>query len=256
MLDETDVLQDALQEWKRPDLSENRPPPLVIEVYVDTSHLRENQALVMVDDTGKRWDVSDALAGSADSSPRPQNKSGRKHYEVMLERWTIELGDPAGYSAAELNDQLPNVYKKGVVLFRSLYTFLRFLPAWRLHRRLGRQPGKHQALRLKFRIREGAQRILPQGQKDALSTPLCPSDSNNTATVSSKTTERHALQPLACPAGLLRVKLDYRSNQDLDTVDVEALLSSRLDSKYYLLDYPLFTSQLHSHEPAVEYIDL
>ncbi|KAK5135820.1 hypothetical protein LTR08_004647 [Meristemomyces frigidus] len=228
VLDETDVLQDALQEWKRPDLPENRPPPLVIEVYVDTSHLRENQALVMVDDTGKRWDVSDALVGSADSSPRPQNKSGRKHYEVMLERWTIELGDAAGYSAAALNDQLPNVYKKGVVLFRSLYTFLRFLPAWRLHRRLGRQPGKHQALRLKYRIREGARRSSPQGQKDALATPLCPPDTHNTSTTSNKITERHALQPLLCPAGLLRVELDYRINQELDTVDVEALLSSRL----------------------------
>ena len=241
MLDETDVLQDALQEWKRPDLSENRPPPLVIEVYVDTSHLRENQALVMVDDTGKRWDVSEPLAGSADSSPRPQNKNGRKHCEVMLERWTIELGDPAGHSTAELNDQLPNVYKKGVVLFRSLFAFLRFLPAWRLHRRLGRQPGKYQALKLKYRIREGAQRSVPNGQKDALCTPLCPSDSDdNPTTTSSKTTERHALQPLLCPAGILRIKLEYRSNQDLDTVDVEALLSSRLGNRKSI--YPASSS--------------
>lgn len=232
MLDDTDVLLDDLQEWKRPDLSESRPSPLVIEVYVDTSNLRENQALVIVDDAGKRWDVSDALAGSADSSPRPPNKSGGKYYEVVLERWTIELGDAAGYSAAELNDQLPNVYKKGVVLFRSLYTFLRFLPAWKLHRRLGRQPGSHQPLRLKYRIRE-AGRSLPQGQKDALFTPLCPSQSSSstiTSTTASNDTnhvKRHDFNHLACPAGPLSIRVDYRVDQDLSACDSEALLSSR-----------------------------
>ncbi|KAK5124918.1 hypothetical protein LTR85_001108 [Meristemomyces frigidus] len=228
VLDDTDLLLDDLQEWKRPDLSDSRPPPLVIEVYVDTSNLRENQALVIVDDAGKRWDVSDALAGSADSSPRPPNKSGGKYYEVVLERWTIELGDAAGYSAAELNDQLPNVYKKGVVLFRSLYTFLRFLPAWKLHRRLGRQPGNHQALRLKYRIRQGG-RMLPYGQKDALFTPLCPSDSSTTTAANNDKShvQRHDFQPLACPAGPLHIGVDYRVNQDLAACDAEALLSSR-----------------------------
>ncbi|KAK4549537.1 hypothetical protein LTR36_006534 [Oleoguttula mirabilis] len=232
VLDDTDVLVDHLQEWKRPDLADSRPPPLVIEVYVDTSNLRENQALVIVDDAGKRWDVSDALAGSADSSPRPPNKSGGKYYEVVLERWTIELGDAAGYSAAELNDGLPNVYKKGVVLFRSLYTFLRFLPAWKLHRRLGRQPGNQQALKLKYRIRQGGQG-LAHGQKDALFTPLCPAEANartHTGAASHDATnhvQRHDFQPLACPAGPLRMRVDYRVNQDLAACDAEALLSSR-----------------------------
>jgi autophagy-related protein 13 len=32
MLDETDVLSDDLQEWRRPDLSDEPPPPLEIEV--------------------------------------------------------------------------------------------------------------------------------------------------------------------------------------------------------------------------------
>ncbi|KAI6869569.1 hypothetical protein KC318_g18934, partial [Hortaea werneckii] len=57
VVDDTDVLLENLREWKRPDVSDNKPPPLVVEVYIDTANLRENQALVITDDDGKRWDV-------------------------------------------------------------------------------------------------------------------------------------------------------------------------------------------------------
>ena len=235
VVDDTDALLDDLREWKRPGLSDNKPPPLIVEVYLDTAHLRENQALVIVDESGKRWDVSDALAGSADSSPRPPTKNGGKYYEVVLERWTIELGDGTGYSPEQLNEQLPNVYKRGVVLFRSLYSFLRFLPAWKLHKRLARQPGNKQGLRLKYRIRLG--RDLPHGQRDTLFTPLCPSEVDSATTTTNSWTGssddeeqshgHHAFDDLACPGGILRASVDYRRNQDFTAVDAEALLSSR-----------------------------
>lgn len=214
MLDETDVLLDDLQEWKRPDLYENRPPPLVIEVFVDTANLAQNQALVIVDDTGRRWDVADALSSAAGSSP-PRSKNGSRFCEVVLERWTIQLGAAHGYTAAELKDPLPNVYKKGVVLFRSLYTMLRFLPTWKLYKKLGRQ-----ALKLKYRIRQG--HGLAQGQKDSLSTPLCPSEHNSDQIV-----EHHENGVLVTPAGLLSCVVDYRVSCGLDQADTESLLSSR-----------------------------
>ena len=62
ILDETDVLIDDLHDWKRADIRSEPPGPMVLEVYLDTSHLTQNQALVIVDDDGKRWDVADALA--------------------------------------------------------------------------------------------------------------------------------------------------------------------------------------------------
>ena len=125
-------------------MSDRRPLPLVIEVYLDTSQLSYNQALVIEDDDGRRYDVADALKSSAESSPRPTRNGGR-FCEVVLERWTISLDDVDDYSVSDLNDALPNVYKKGVVMFRSLYTFGRLLPAWKLHKKLTRQPGSHQA---------------------------------------------------------------------------------------------------------------
>ncbi|KAM0723817.1 hypothetical protein Q7P37_000807 [Cladosporium fusiforme] len=219
MLDETDVLLDDLQEWRRPDLSDERPPPLVIEVYVDTSNLTQNQSLVIVDDVGRRWDVADSVA--AESSSR-SNKAGGRYYEVMLERWTIEVGDLSRYKSSQLNDQLPNVYKKGVLLFRSLYTFTRFLPAWKLHKRLSRQPSNAQPLKLRFRIRQGRPDDSTRLPRDDLHTPLCPSDLNN-----SSTAEHHDFEPLLCSAGPLKISIDYRTNTDFTVADAEALLSSR-----------------------------
>lgn len=224
------MLLDDLQEWKRPDVCDDRPAPLVVEVYLDTSHLTQNQALVIVDDAGKRWDVADAVASSADSSPRPTRGGGR-HYEVVLERWTVDLGDASQYKAADLNDLLPNVYKKGVVLFRSLYTFARFLPAWKLHKRILRQPGNSQPLKLRFRIRQGRASAAAYST-DALSTPLCPSDITDS---NGDITQHHDFPPLLCPAGPLSIAVDYRTNCDFSVADAEALLSSRfagLDAGY------------------------
>lgn len=169
---------------------------------------------------GKRWDVADTLPTSANSSPKV-TKNGARYCEVVLERWTIELGDPYRYSSAELNDLLPNVYKKGVVLFRSLYTYLRFLPTWRLFKRLGRQSGNHQSLKLKFRVREGEGPL--RGQKDSLYAPLCPEHHNGSEDV----VEEHAFEPLLCPAGPLSIRCAYRASAAFGVADSESLLSSR-----------------------------
>ena len=191
----------------------------MIEVYLDTAHLSRDQSLVIVDDYGKRNEVAEAIGTSADSSPHP-TKNGGRFCEVVLERWTVELRSPDGHTSAELNDQLPNVYKKGVVLFRSLYTFLRFLPAWRLYRKLGRQAGNQHALRLKFRIRQ--RQGLAIGQKDTLYTPLCQTDREGDEIV-----EHYPFQPLMTPAGPLHCFVEYRTNCEFGVADQEALLSSR-----------------------------
>jgi len=238
-MDDTDVLLDDLQEWKRSDLSDHRPPPLVVEVFVDTSNLSQNQTLVMEDGTGRRWDVSDALinSGSAGSSPRPPAKNGSRDCEVVLERWSIELGDQATLLPGDQDEQLANVYKKGVVLFRSLYTFLRFLPAWKLHRRLGRQPhaGNQQGLRLNFRIRKGGQSLARDGVKDSLYTPLCPTELSTALTSSITDPEyfvhTHHVHPLRTRAGLLHLRVDYRASAAFGAVDSEFLLSSRFLSR-------------------------
>ena len=107
------------------------------------------------------------------------------------------------------------------MLFRSLYTYLRFLPTWRLWKRLGRQSGQHQSLKLKFRIREG--QALARGQKDSLHAPLCPDQhSGNEEVVGT-----YDFDPLLCPGGPLSIRCAYRASAAFGVADSESLLSSR-----------------------------
>lgn len=208
---------DDIQEWKRSDLAENRPVPLVIEVYLDTTSLVPGQALVIKDEDGKRYDVADVL-----DAGRQYTSTTSSVQEVVLERWTVQLGDAEGYTSAQLNDQLPNVYKKGVVLFRSLYTFARLLPVWKLHRRLTRQTGTNNPLRLKLRVRKGPNsRASARSVKEIPFVPLCPSDTAEDSVGS------HNFDSLFCPAGPLSVTVQYRIHCDFSVADSEALLSSR-----------------------------
>ena len=192
---------------------------MVIEIYLDSAQLAHNECLVLLDDTGRRTEVAEALATSADSSPGPTKHGGRS-CEVVLERWIIDLGSTDGYTSEDLQDQLPNVYKKGVTLFRSLYAFLRYMPAWKLHKRLSRH-GSH-SLKLKFRIRQ-AQAVEERGRHDTLSLPLCPSELRN----SDKIVESFEFQPLVSPVGPLRLAVSFRSNCGFSVADQESLLSSR-----------------------------
>lgn len=216
------MLLDDLQEWKRPNLYEDRPSPMVIEIYLDIGSLSQNESLVIVDDNGNRTEVVEALSTSAGSSPHP-TKHGGKAGEVVLERWTVELGSPEGYTSAERKDPLPNVYKKGVVLFRSLYTFLRYLPAWKLYRRLGRHAGNHHALKMKFRIRQG--RGLASQKNDSLYRPLCQSDrdTNNINDV----VGNHEFPGLDTSSGRLFLRCAFRRVCRFSVLSHERLLSSR-----------------------------
>ncbi|XWW98564.1 hypothetical protein V2A60_006564 [Cordyceps javanica] len=88
--DEIDDFREELRTWKTCGSLENLPPPMVIEVYLDTSSLKESQSLVTVDEHGKRWDVIEQLQSSRSSDGTPPSTFGPST-EVVLERWTVEL---------------------------------------------------------------------------------------------------------------------------------------------------------------------
>ncbi len=226
------MLLNDLQEWRRPDLYVEKPPPLVIEVALDTSHLRQDQALLYEDENGQTREVP---AGSTSPSSPGASRSSRRYRDIVLERWTIELGDSEGYSSKDLSEPLPTVYKKGIVAFRTLYSQLRMLPAWKLYRQLSRQPGNQQQLRLKYRIRQADDPLLhqpltPQEQDNGLLSQLELGESDGgslprRADIDAARPVRGAhrqppggdaasirlrLRPLTTPAGPLLVSVDYR----------------------------------------------
>ncbi|KKK21606.1 hypothetical protein ARAM_004126 [Aspergillus rambellii] len=214
-VEDTDVLREHLRTWRTCDATDNRPPPLIIETYLDTQGLTNSQTLVVLDENGKRWDVLESLTAS--QSAHPVKPPSSRADDVILERWRVELGDMPGKLPADLGSILPTVYKKSIVLFRSLFTYSKFLPAWKFIKRNGRFR-TNPALRIKYRILNDQ---VPQepSKPDHLTIPLYEGNSKVVDTYSFGVTES--------PAGPFSVQVTYRTSCDFRVDDSEALLSSR-----------------------------
>ncbi len=187
---------------------------MVIEVFLNTDELSAKQNLVIVDDQGKRWDVQDALASS---STRSGKRRRRSENEVVLERWTIQLGEDPQDLPSDLNVILPLVYKKSIVLFRSLFTYSAFLPAWKISRKLAKIRS-NSLLKLQYRIIDGSQSG-SLSRLDSLTVPLYDSQEEIVSDYTFGVTES--------PAGPFSVKVTYRLNCEFRVDDSESLLSSR-----------------------------
>jgi autophagy-related protein 13 len=141
-LDDTDTLRNELAPFRTATFSPPPPtphPPLILEVTLDTCELTPQQTLVLVSSqTGVRHTVE-----------APSNRWLRGS-EIVLERWRIDLLTPPVQGAPDL----PVVYKKAVVLFRSVFTHARLLPTWKLKKRLSKIK-LNTSLRVRVRIANG-----------------------------------------------------------------------------------------------------
>lgn len=198
-------------------------PSLCIEIYLDIAGLGHKQSLVIHDEEGKRWDVAAAL-NQAEPASRSSSRASRPT-QIVLERWKVYVGDKDLVPAATLSDTLPNVYKKAVVLFRSLYTRMRMLPAFKYNKFMAKQPANHPSLKLNYRVTNGD---FTSPHQDTLDLPLIP-DGN-------KVTETEVIDSTNSPVGPLCVKVEWRENCDFAVADSESLLSSQfmgLDDTYF-----------------------
>ncbi|EPS41549.1 hypothetical protein H072_4561 [Dactylellina haptotyla CBS 200.50] len=216
-LEETDLFREELKLWKYSDATDNRPPPLIIETYIDAEELTPNQTLVILDENEKRHNVETTLLAFRNwrrGSPLNSKK------EVILERWRVDLSAPTGDPSPEL----AVVYKKSIVLFRSLYSYTRLIPSWKLQKKLAK--GQKSNLRICCRIVNSETAPIPQ--PDPLEIALIPREKN--------VTNSFQFGPVESPAGTFTVKVDYRRQCDFRVDDSEALLSSHfinLDEHYF-----------------------
>lgn len=198
---------------------------MIIEIYIDTEELTNNQSLVIIDEHGRRWDVEDALNSSPSSSMGGQNQPALS--EVVLERWQVRLGEPSEELPNDLAQILPRTYKNSIVLYRSLFTTAKLLPAWKLSKKLSKPRSAHSPPRLKYRIRAEPYPQIPR-KGDPLMLPLYET--------SDRVTEDYAFEPIDSPAGSLFAQVSYRSSCDFRIADSEALLSSHfmgMDEQFF-----------------------
>ena len=205
---------------------------MVIEIYIDTQELTNNQSLAILDDQGKRWDVEEVLASSPGASEG--GKRGQSKPEVVLERWQIQLGEPSKELSKDLPVILPRVYKNSIVLFRSLLAFAKLLPAWSLAKKTSKARSTSVTPKLKYRIIEGSQ-FGRSTKVDPLTLRLFEGPSTNTK-VSDETVEYYLFEPIDSPAGPFSIQVTYRLHCDFRIDDSEALLSSHfmgLDEQFF-----------------------
>ncbi|KAK9349496.1 autophagy-related protein 13-domain-containing protein [Lipomyces starkeyi] len=213
-VDDTDTFRDELRLWKAADAalvtsSFASLPPLLIETVLDTRDLTANQTLVVLDDEGKRWNVdAAATAGGLRADVRRP--------EIVLERWRIEL-DPRSINTLGLPPELPVVYKKSIVLFRSLYAYVRLLPAWRFRKKLSKAKLNPSSLKISCRVLNGAYQVSSRG-RIGLSMPLVLDRKDNT--------QNHTFNKIDTPAGAFTVHVMYRKNCEFRVDDSESILSS------------------------------
>ena len=225
-VDETDSTRDQLRLWKSCDSVEARPPPMIIETYIDAQELTNNQSLVFIDDNGKRWDVEEALNASPTSSSGGNGSGSRP--EVILERWVIQLGGNARSEVPKnLGVILPRIYKNSIVLYRSLFTCARLFPAWKIGKKLFTSRSSTSTPKLRYRISERP-KLDQTSRRDHLSAPLFDGHDD--------VIENHAFDPIDSPAGPFSIQVTYRTSCDFRIDDSEAFLSSR----FMGMDEPFF----------------
>ena len=216
-IDETDVTRDELRTWRSCDSIDERPPPMIIETFIDAQDLTNSQSLVYIDDKGRRWDVEEALNASPSSSVGGNGESPKA--EVILERWVIQLGGgPPSEVPRNLGVILPRTYKNSIVLYRSLFTCARLFPAWKIGKRLHASRPSTNMPKLRYRISQDSN-LDQRSRRDNLTIPLSNGDDN--------VVENYAFDPIDSPAGPLSIHVTYRSSCEFRIDESEAFLSSQ-----------------------------
>ncbi|ODV83553.1 hypothetical protein CANARDRAFT_29784 [[Candida] arabinofermentans NRRL YB-2248] len=194
-LSSDDSSKDDLLSWKTKDILSL--PPLVIETYLDLRGLDTNQTLLLNDSIVKT----------------------NKKSEVVLERWLMEF-DLSLFDNDNL--ELPSIYKKVIIMMRSLYLLLRLLPTFKLRDELIKSKLKTvNPLKVSFRILDGSKTITSKG-RIGLSKKLGHQASDNSEHLKSR-----KLEPILTPIGALKLSVSYRINCNFQLNDNEELLSSQ-----------------------------
>ncbi|KAI0836378.1 autophagy-related protein 13-domain-containing protein [Hypoxylon sp. FL0890] len=214
--DDIDDFREEFRVWKQCGGFENRPPPLVIETYLDASRLKRGQSLVILDEHGKRWDVLEALNSSDQSSDSSSGRQGEPVTSLVLERWRIELKGKPPDQLDDFGPLLPTVYKKAIVLMRSIYATTGLLPAWKLARN-SKTKGSHPALAVRCRVSSGDR---PTYGSDTLRIPLFDGGGD--------VSTDYMFGDLEVPVGRFYVSVSYRNHCNFQVVETESLLSSRI----------------------------
>lgn len=130
------------------------------------------------------------------------------------------------------------VYKKGIILFRALYTYAGLMPTWKFRRRLSKVKLNTSALKVNCRIINGNAYDRTPKEWDLLQVPLYEGDE--------EVIDNFSFGKVESPAGHFNISVAFRTNCEFRVDDSEALLSSH----FINLDEHYFRPSLHQRAPS------
>lgn len=167
-----------------------------------------------------------------------------RHYVILFYlfsnylRATTNIWESSGPYDIAHAPELPVVYKKGIILFRALYTYAGLMPTWKFRRRLSKVKINASTLKVNCRIINGNDYARTPPEWDLLQVPLYDGDREVIDTFSFGKVES--------PAGYFNVSVAFRTNCEFRVDDSEALLSSH----FINLDEHYFRPSLHQRAPS------
>ncbi|KAF8188958.1 autophagy-related protein 13-domain-containing protein [Pholiota molesta] len=204
--------KDAREPYRSISLAPAPGPPLLeIQVLLAVPELSNDQVLV--------YAVPD--------TPRVKVEPARRF--ILLEAWSLgmdfhnRLASGGHLSAEGIDVALPTIYKHGIVLFRSLFSLLRVLPAWKFYKRLKRRIGgvnRNGNLSIQLRVRSQGEEA--DDERDILKFGVPPAPSQRPLP-----TETHTFPPVPHLLGTFTLRTTYLTAPHFFQLDErEALLSS------------------------------
>ncbi|TPX34710.1 hypothetical protein SmJEL517_g02674 [Synchytrium microbalum] len=227
-IDELDALRDELKYWRVNAIPASSSlnvssanstavssPPLIIDLFLDLSNLGPAQAVTIRDEMSRRRRIPPEQLVSIDSNGRSVRKR-----TILLETWQLSLTGPVPSQPPEL----ATVYKKAVMYFRSLYSFIRLMPSYRLFRRLKRSTNG--GLGIGYRL--SSRRTMPEDEAGL--------DQLHSTSDMRMGIAEYSFGTVDTAFGVFSLHVMYRLECDFSADDSEALLSSRLgdfDENYF-----------------------
>ncbi|KAI1798162.1 autophagy-related protein 13-domain-containing protein [Ganoderma leucocontextum] len=192
-------------------------PLFQLQVLLCVPELATNQVLVYI--------APDSSRVRIDPTPR----------YIVLESWNLDYVQYRD-NRHQTQDVAPStMYKHGIPLFRSIFTLLRVLPAWKLARRLRRRVGGNRNGNFSIQLRVDGH------DGDIRADEVLSLDTAPPALAPVLKKERHSLSPITHPMGELAVSVAYLTSPNFQLDTLESLLSSRFLS---LEEGPDFTPTL------------
>ncbi|KAI8381591.1 autophagy-related protein 13-domain-containing protein [Radiomyces spectabilis] len=212
--EDMEMLREDLKYWRSLAIhaAEEEPPPMMIDIYLDVSELKPNQALIVIDDNLRRNRVE---------LGKNQINNTQSVERILIETWELSLRHPLPTFAVDL----PNLYKRSIIFFRSLHSLVRLLPTYNLRRRL-RKFNDYAGFSIGYRLASAPVR---RNDEISLNVPIMDGDARNP-------TKTYEFTDILTPLGMFKLQVQYRKNCEFRVDDAEQDLSARfidMDEHYF-----------------------